>query len=115
MSSKELLDMIAAALAADKKAAKGRKAASGPSEINGVEIVDESAPKRAPGRPKKAPAAAPEEPPARAPKAVPSRKRVEVEEPPKAPPKPTAALALKKSNTRPMPHKCDCPLCPLKD
>ena len=108
---------IAAALAKDKKAAapKGRKPKAAPAvtEINGVEIVEDR-PARVPS---KKPAPAPKEAPA--PKArAPRREIVESDEPP-APrreyPAPSRALALSKTPARPMPHSCNCKLCPLKN
>ena len=102
---------IAAALAKDKKTAapKVRKAKAAPavSEINGVEIVEDR-PARAPSK-KPAPAPSPK---ARAPR----REIVESDEPPaRTYPAPSRALALSKTPARPMPHSCNCKLCPLKN
>jgi hypothetical protein len=111
----ELLDMISAVL--DAKKAKSKKPASKapaePAEINGIRIVDESTPRV--GRPKKTvPASDPSPPPTRR---APGRPRKVSKSPEPEPtfPKPSKALALKRSAARPMPHKCDCPLCPLKN
>jgi cell division septation protein DedD len=111
----ELLNMISAVL--DAKKAKGKKPAAKapaePAEINGIRIVDESTPK--PTRAKKmVPVRDPSPPPT--PKAA-SRPRKVSESPPREReyPKPTKALALKRNPTRPMPHSCNCPLCPLKN
>lgn len=84
-----------------------------PQEINGIRIVDESTP-RAPRAKKTVPAREPSPPPTRR---APGRPRKASVSPPpeRAFPKPGKELTLKRSAARPMPHKCDCPLCPLKN
>lgn len=111
------MDLISAVLA-EKDAKKPKRAPRAPApaepeEINGIRIVDE--PKRTAGRPKKTvPLAEPTQPPMAKPRArAPRAKSPEPEV--LSYPKPSPALALKRSSARPMPHKCDCPLCPLKN
>lgn len=112
----EILDLITAVLDAKdgKKPKRAPKAPSTGGEINGIRIVDE--PKRAPGRPKKPVHVADRSAsPTPAPRARASRQRSpSPEAPPRGFPKPSGALALKRSAARPMPHSCNCALCPLK-
>ena len=124
---RELMDLIAKVLEADgsKKPKRAPRAAAAPpaepEEINGIRIVDEG--RKAPGRPKKtvpeparSPSPSPRAKPARAAARAPAKPRAaspaaEVREFPK----PSPALGLKRSSVRPMPHSCNCPLCPLKN
>lgn len=106
--NEELIAMIAAALAKDKKP-KPRKAAKDAAppvdNINGISIVEDrpmaSGKKVSVKEPKRA-----------APRA---RHEPETEEAPRTYPAPSRGLALTRTPARPMPHKCNCPLCPLKN
>lgn len=107
--------MLSAVL--DGAKTKGKKSATKapaePAEINGIRIVDESTP-RAPRPKTTVPKREASPPPTRRPAGRPRKASVSPSPEP-AFPKPTKALALKRSAARPMPHKCDCPLCPLKN
>jgi len=102
--NEELLAYIAAALGKDRKPApKARKPRAAPvvdETINGVSIVDESAPMRRAPKPAPKPRARPA--PDHSPEPVPASVRRAPEPAPKRAP------------VRPAPHHCNCPLCPLK-
>lgn len=107
--SKELMELLTAALGSEggfkaKGKAPGRpkKAPAAPevSNINGIDIVEMDAVPKAASVPK-------------APKAAPKPKKVAIveDEPVAAAPAPKA----KRAPVKAMPHSCTCPLCPLKD